>query len=97
MEPSCPRLLLEARAGFTNMTLRHSNSPSNGKDQTHRPNKARQVKSEVKNMPINFFGISGTVYKEFDLAGQTISSHTTVTFYGDYLKMCEDFTVNFGN
>jgi hypothetical protein len=29
------------------------------------------------------------------LAGQTVS-HTTVTIYGDGVKMCEDFAPNFG-
>jgi hypothetical protein len=34
-----------------------------------RPKEARQVKSKVKNMPIIFFDINGTVYKEFGLTG----------------------------
>jgi hypothetical protein len=36
------------------------------------------------------------VHKEFVLAGQTVP-HTTVTFYGDCEKMCEDFVPNFGD
>jgi hypothetical protein len=38
------------------------------------------------------FGIKGIAHKEFILA----VLHTTVMFYSDCLKMCEDFTPNFG-
>jgi hypothetical protein len=44
-----------------------------------------------------FFDIEGIVYKEFILAGQTVNSHTTMSFYGDCVKMCEDFAPNFGD
>jgi hypothetical protein len=36
------------------------------------------------------------VHKESALGGQTIL-HTTVMFYGDCMKMCEDFTLKFGD
>jgi hypothetical protein len=62
-----------------------------------RPKKVRQVKSKAKSMLITFYDIKGIVHKEFILAGQIINPHTTVTFYGDCIKMCEDFTPNFGN
>jgi hypothetical protein len=55
--------------------------------------KVRQVKSEVNSMLIIFFDIRGIVHKEFVLAGQSIL-HTTVMFYGNCMKMCEDFTPN---
>jgi hypothetical protein len=49
-------------------------------------------------MLIMFFDIGGIVHKEFILAGQTVNSayRTTVTFYGDCLKTCENFAPNFG-
>jgi hypothetical protein len=56
--------------------------------------KVRQVKSKVKSMLIIFFDIKGIVHKEFVLIGQTVP-HTIVRFYGDCMKMCEDFTPNF--
>jgi hypothetical protein len=56
--------------------------------------KPRPVKSKVKSMLFIFFDIKGTVHKEFVLAGQSLP-HTTVTFYGDCMKMCKDFTLNF--
>jgi hypothetical protein len=61
-----------------------------------RPRKARQVKSKVRSMLIIFFDM-GIAYKGFVVAAQTVSSHTTVTFYGDYVKMCKDFAANFGD
>jgi hypothetical protein len=48
-------------------------------------------------MLIIFFDIKAIVHKEFVLAGQTVIPHTNVTFYGDCMKMCEDFAPNFGN
>jgi hypothetical protein len=47
-------------------------------------------------MLIIFFDIKGIVHKEFVLADQSILD-TTVTFYSDCMKMCEDFDLNFGN
>jgi hypothetical protein len=47
-------------------------------------------------MIVIFFDIKGIVHKEFIPAGQTVP-HTIVTFYGDCVKMCEDFTPNFGD
>jgi hypothetical protein len=61
-----------------------------------RPKAARQVKSKVKSMLIIFFDIKGIVHKEFLLAGQTVNSAYYCYFYGDCVKMCEDFALNFG-
>jgi hypothetical protein len=70
MWPSWPGLSLVTRAVFTLMTPRQSNSPPNGKVQTHR--EARQAKSKVKSVLIVIFAIE-VVHKEFILAGQTVS------------------------
>jgi hypothetical protein len=45
---------------------------------------------------IIFFDIKGIVHKKFVLAKQS-NLHTTVTFYGDCVKICEDFATNSGN
>jgi hypothetical protein len=57
---------------------------------------ARQEKSKVKSMLIIFFDIKAIAQKEFVMAGQSFL-HTIVTFYGDCLKICEDFAPNFGD
>jgi hypothetical protein len=49
------------------------------------------MKSKVKSMLIIFFGIKGIVLKEFVLATEQSILHTTVMFYSDCVKMCEDF------
>jgi hypothetical protein len=51
---------------------------------------------QVKSMLIIFFHMKEIVYKEFILAGQSVP-HTTVTFYGDSVRTCEEFTPNFGD
>jgi hypothetical protein len=55
-------------------------------------------KGEAQSYPmlIILFDIKEIVYKEFVLAGQSVP-HTTMTFYSDYMKMCEDFAGNFSN
>jgi hypothetical protein len=60
-----------------------------------RPKNARQAKNKFKSMLISFFYIKKNVHKEFVLAGQTDISHTTVTLYGDCVKMCKDCPQNF--
>jgi hypothetical protein len=59
--------------------------------------KTRWVKSKDNSMLIIFFDIKGIVRKSS--SGQTSHSvsHTTVTFYGDCMKMCKDFDPNFGD
>jgi hypothetical protein len=60
------------------------------KIQIHRDRKeARQLKSKVKSILIIFFAIKGIVHKES-------SQHNAMTFYGNYMKMSEDFVPNFG-
>jgi hypothetical protein len=56
-----------------------------------RPKKVRQVKIKVKSMLIIFFDIKRIVHAE-----QSVP-HTTMKFYGDCVKMCEDLAPNFGD
>jgi hypothetical protein len=63
---------------------------------TEAEKKARQLKSKIKSMLSIFFGIKGIAHKEFVLAGQTVNSYTTVTFYGDCVKMCGDCDIRTG-
>jgi hypothetical protein len=64
---------------------------------SQRPKRDRRVKIKVMSMLIIFFVIKGIAHKEFVLAGQIVIPHTTVTFYGDCVKMCENFAPNFGD
>jgi hypothetical protein len=52
---------------------------------------ARQAKIKVRKLPIIFFDIKD--FSTNNLCCQAIQSipHSTVTFYGDCVKMCEDF------
>jgi hypothetical protein len=59
--------------------------------------KARQVESKAKSMLINFFEIKGIVHKNSALQAKQSSPHITMTFYGDCVKMCENFARNFGD
>jgi hypothetical protein len=43
-----------------------------------------------------FLDIKGIVHKEFILAGQPVNSEYYCDFYGDSVKMCEDFAKKFG-
>jgi hypothetical protein len=51
------------------------------------------MKSKVRSMLmfIIFFAIMRIAHKELVLAGQSVNSHTIVTFFGDCVKTCEDF------
>jgi hypothetical protein len=48
-------------------------------------------------MLITVFDIKEIVHKELVLQAKQSIPHTTVTFYGDCVKMCEDFAPNFGD
>jgi hypothetical protein len=60
------------------------------------PKEVRHVKLNVKGTLIIFFHIKGNVHKEFVQGGQTVNLAITVKFYGDCIKLCEDFMPNFG-
>jgi hypothetical protein len=68
------------------------------KVQTQWGQKGKTGEEKVKSMFIIFFHIKETVHKK-NLSCQTKQSspHTTVMFYGDCVKMCEDFTPNFSD
>jgi hypothetical protein len=51
----------------------------------------KQEKNEAKSMHIIYFDFKEIVHREFVLT----VLHTTVTFYGKCMKMCENFTPNF--
>jgi hypothetical protein len=57
---------------------------------------ARQVKNKVKSMLIIFFDIK-IVYKELIPAGQRVNFAYYCGIYRGCMKMCEDFTPNFGD
>jgi hypothetical protein len=63
---------------------------------SHRPKKARQVKSKVKSILIIFFDFKRIVHKDSSWQAKELIPHTSVTFYGNCMKMCEDFCPNFG-
>jgi hypothetical protein len=48
-------------------------------------------------MLIIFFDIKGIVHKEFVLAGQTVNSAYNCDVFGDCVKMCKDFTPDYGD
>jgi hypothetical protein len=76
MKPSCPGSTLVMRAETKQQSFQW-------KDPTlSRPKKARQMKSNVKNMIITFFDIKGIVLKKFVPTGQTVNSG----FYYDVLR-----------
>jgi hypothetical protein len=62
-----------------------------------RTKKERQVKGKAKSVLIIFFHIKGIVLKEFVLARQTVNSAYYCDFYGNCVKMCKNFALNFGN
>jgi hypothetical protein len=92
MQLSCPGLTMVPKAGFTVMTLRQTNNPPNGKVQTHRDRQRKTSEDQSQEHAHHFLRHKvGTSWQ----AKQQIL-HTTVTFYGDCVKMSEDFAPNFG-
>jgi hypothetical protein len=55
------------------------------------------VKSKVKVMLIIFFDTKGLCSKNSPWQAKQSITHTTVTLYGDCVKMSEDFAPNFDN
>jgi hypothetical protein len=55
------------------------------------------MKSKFKGMLVIFFDVKGIVHKKFILSDQTVNSVYCCDFYDDYMKMCEDFALNFGD
>jgi hypothetical protein len=57
-----------------------------------RPKNMRQVKSKVKSMLIVFLDITNNT----SWHARQSYSHITVVFFRDCIKMCENFTPNYG-
>jgi hypothetical protein len=57
---------------------------------------ARQVKSKAKSMFIILFDTKGFFTKNSSWQAKQSILHTTVKFYGDCVKTCEDFVPKFG-
>jgi hypothetical protein len=55
-----------------------------------------KMKSKVKRMSIIFLTWRGLLTKNSSWQAKHSIPHTTVTFYGDCMKVCEDFVLNFG-
>jgi hypothetical protein len=65
-----------------------NNNPPNGKVQARR---AGQVKSKVKSMLNILFTPRGLFIKISSWQAKQSIPHTAVMFYGDCMKICEDF------
>jgi hypothetical protein len=59
--------------------------------------KGKQVKSKVKSMLMILFDIKGLLAKNSSWQAKQSIPHTTVTLYGECVKICKDFAPNFGN
>jgi hypothetical protein len=59
--------------------------------------KARQVKGKVKSVPPFSQTSRGLFAKNLSSQAKQSISLTTVTFYSNCMKMCEDFAPNFGD
>jgi hypothetical protein len=91
------RVIMVTGARFLVVGLRQSNNPPQRKSQkSPRPKKARQMKSKVKCMLSILLDIKGITKNSSWHAKQSIP-HPTVMFYGQCVKMCEDFALNFGD
>jgi hypothetical protein len=98
MQPSCPGLSLVRRAGFKVMTLRQSNSPLNGKVQTHWDRK-RWDRWRAKSWACSSFSLTsrGLFTKNSSRQAKQSVLHTTVTFYGNCMKMRKGSAPNSGD
>jgi hypothetical protein len=63
---------------------------------SRRPKKSRQVKIKVKSKLIILLDIKRLFTEPSSWQAKQSIPHTTLTFYGDCLKMFEDFAPNFG-
>jgi len=68
------------------MARKQSKCPPSGKLHHSSPKKARQVKSNVKNMLIAFFDIDGLIHHEYVSRGQTVNKE----FYKRVLQRVRD-------
>jgi hypothetical protein len=64
----------------------------------HGKSKLTEVKNKVKSIMVNiFFDIKGLFTQNSSWLVKQSIPHTTVTFYGDGMKMCDDFAPNLGD
>jgi hypothetical protein len=98
MSPSCPRFSLVMRAGFTVMILRQSNSSPNGKVLIHWDQKGETGEEQSQVHAHHFLWHEGD-YSQRICPGRPNSQfpNAIVTFYGDCMRICEDFALNFGD
>jgi hypothetical protein len=92
------RLSLMTRTGFTVMTLRQSNNPPNGKVETHQDRKRRD-RLRAKSRACSSISLTSSrlFTKNSSWHAKRSIPHTVVTFYGDCVKMCDDFAQKFGD
>jgi hypothetical protein len=65
---------------------------------TESPNSLGPINArQLNGMIISFPDMKGTVHNEFVLAGQTLHSAYYCDFYGNCVKIREDFAPNFGD
>jgi hypothetical protein len=62
-----------------------------------RPKNAKQVKSKVKNVHIIFFDLRGLFTRSSSWKAKQSILRTILTFYGDCVKIYEDFAAKFGD
>jgi hypothetical protein len=74
-----------------------SGDPETKQDSPPVGKKVRQVKSKVKSMLIIFFHIKRLFMQNSSWQAQRLIPHTAVMFYGDCMKICEDFSPNVGS
>ena len=83
---NCYRILWNVEDSFWGTKTQSSQWKSPG---SLRPNKARQVRSNIKSMLICFFDQKGIVHKEFVPPGQTVNATFYVEVWNVYGRMCE--------
>jgi hypothetical protein len=85
-------------AAFLSMVIAVDKSWIYGYDSEEKEQSSQwKMKSNVKSMLIIFLDIKGIVHKEFFLQAKQTITLTTVMFYGNCLKICEDFAPNFSD
>lgn len=77
-------LVLVMNLGFTDTTLRRSSNHLNRRRQIHRDRRTKGKFQTMSNQCWFFFGIEGTVHKEFVPPGQTVNRISVAMFRSDW-------------